>query len=77
METLTILIYTVEMQHLTCPKCKTEYDLRLVGAADWPGRETTDIKCEVCHTVVTRSDASHYSILIMTKWGDDRESMPN
>lgn len=54
------------MQHLICPKCKTEYDLKMI---DWQPHEPADIRCEVCHSALSRQDRAHHGILIMTKRG--------
>lgn len=55
---------------MICPKCETEYDLKVVGVESWRRHEAADIKCEVCHSVLSHQDAAHYGILIMTKRGE-------
>ena len=65
--------HIVGMQHLTCSKCRSEYDLKRIFARDWR-HEPHDTRCEVCGTVVNRWDSDHEDILIMTKRGEHADA---
>jgi hypothetical protein len=55
------------MQHVTCPKCHSEYDLKVVTVDDWRDHRESDVRCDVCRSVLSHQDTSHFGILIMTK----------
>jgi hypothetical protein len=56
------------MEHIVCEKCKSEYDLRLIGVSGYQ-LSPHDTTCEVCGSVLKDCDSDHDDILIMTKRG--------
>lgn len=54
------------MEHVTCKKCLSEFDLKPVEA---PGQIPHKIVCEVCGSVLRDWDNDRHIILVMTKRG--------
>ena len=56
------------MEHISCNKCKTEYDLKTVDATGWrqiPGHTV----CEICGSVLREWTKDREVIAIMTRHG--------
>jgi hypothetical protein len=65
---LRIRSHILTMEHVICPRCNTEYDLKVVDATGWRQIPHKTV-CEVCGTVLKDWTKDREIILIMTKRG--------